>query len=162
MAGRVWRFDIHNGQTRANLVTGGVFASLGNAHLATHPVETTRRFYSAPDVAFLADGGRTWLNIAIGSGYRGHPLNIEAQDRFYALRDHQPFARLTQAQYDAATVITEADMNLIDITTTLTPTIPPGATGWRLDLKRPTGALDRREVAVRGPHDREHDPVHDV
>ncbi len=139
MAGRVWRFDIHNGQTRANLVTGGVFASLGNAHLGTHPVATTRRFYSAPDVAFLSDGGRTWLNVAIGSGYRGHPLNIQAEDRFYALRDHQPFARLTQAQYNAATVITEADTNLIDITTTLTPTIPPGATGWRLDLKRPTG-----------------------
>ncbi len=50
MGGRVWRFDIHNGQTRANLVTGGVFASLGNAHLGTHPNATTRRFYSAPDV----------------------------------------------------------------------------------------------------------------
>ncbi len=56
MGGRVWRFDIHNGQTRANLVTGGVFASLGNAHLATHPVATTRRFYSAPDAAFLSAG----------------------------------------------------------------------------------------------------------
>ena len=139
MGGRVWRFDIHNGQTRANLVTGGVFASLGNAHLATHPAATTRRFYSAPDVAFLSDGGRTWLNIAIGSGYRGHPLNIETQDRFYSLRDHLPFARLTQAQYDAATVITEADTNLHRHHDHITPTIPPGATGWRLDLKRPTG-----------------------
>jgi type IV pilus assembly protein PilY1 len=137
MAGRVWRFDIHNGQTRANLVTGGVFASLGNAHLGAHPTSTTRRFYSAPDVAFLAHGGKTWLNIAIGSGYRGHPLNIDTQDRFYSLRDHLPFARLTQAQYNAATVITEADANLIDITTVLAPTIPPTATGWRLDLRRP-------------------------
>ena len=138
MGGRVWRFDIHNGQTRANLVTGGVFASLGNAHLGTHPVATTRRFYSAPDVAFLADGGRTWLNIAIGSGYRGHPLNTQMpRTASTALRDYQPFARLTQAQYDAATVITEADVNLIDITTDITPTIPPGATGWRLDLRRP-------------------------
>jgi type IV pilus assembly protein PilY1 len=141
MAGRVWRFDIHNGQARANLVTGGVFASLGNAHLGTHPATTTRRFYSAPDVAFLAHGGKTWLNIAIGSGYRGHPLNIDTQDRFYSLRDHLPFARLTQAQYDAATVITEADANLIDITTTLAPTIPPTATGWRLDLRRPAAGF---------------------
>ena len=137
MGGRVWRFDISNGQTRANLVTGGVFASLGNAHLGTHPVTTTRRFYNAPDVAFLSSGGRTWLNIAIGSGYRGHPLNIDTQDRFYSLRDHLPFARLTQAQYNTATVITEADVNLIDITNTIAPTIPPGASGWRLDLRRP-------------------------
>jgi type IV pilus assembly protein PilY1 len=140
MGGRVWRFDIHNGQTRANLVTGGVFASLGNAHLGTHPVETTRRFYSAPDAAFLSDSGRTWLNIGIGSGYRGHPLDQQTQDRFYSLRDHQPFARLTQAQYDAATVITEADVNLIDITLDIAPTIPAGASGWRLDLKRPSGS----------------------
>ena len=141
MGGRVWRFDIHNGQDRANLVTGGVFASLGNAHLGTHPDATTRRFYSAPDVAFLTQGGRTWLNIALGSGYRGHPLNVATQDRFYSLRDHLPFARLTQAQYDTATVITEADVNLIDITTTLSPTIPPGATGWRLDLRRPAAGF---------------------
>ena len=138
MGGRVWRFDIHNGQTRANVVTGGVLASLGNAHLGTHPIETTRRFYSAPDVAFLSQGGRTWLNIGLGSGYRGHPLNTQVQDRFYSLRDHLPFARLTQAQYDAATVLTEADTTLIDITDTITPTIPPGASGWRLDLRRPS------------------------
>jgi type IV pilus assembly protein PilY1 len=136
MGGRVWRFDIHNGQARDELVTGGVFASLGNAHLATHPDATTRRFYNAPDVAFLSAGGKTWLNIALGSGYRGHPLSTATDDRFYSLRDYLPFARLTQAQYDAATVITEADTNLIDITDDITPTIPAGVTGWRLDLRR--------------------------
>jgi type IV pilus assembly protein PilY1 len=141
MGGRVWRFDIHNGQDRTNLVTGGVFASLGNSHLATHPNATTRRFYNAPDVSFLTSGGRTWLNIALGSGYRAHPLNLDTEDRFYSLRDHQPFARLTQAQYDAATVITEADVNLIDITDDIAPTIPAGATGWRLDLRRPSAGF---------------------
>jgi len=136
MGGRVWRFDIHNGQTRANLVTGGVFASLGNAHLATHPNATTRRFYSAPDASFLSSGGRTWINLAIGSGYRGHPLNLDTQDRFYSLRDHRPFARLSQAQYDLLTPITEADVNLIDVTMDIAPVIPPGASGWRMDLRR--------------------------
>jgi len=141
MGGRVWRFDIHNGQTRTNLVTGGVFAALGNAHLTTHPNATTRRFYSAPDVAFLSSGGRTWLNVSLGSGYRAHPLNLDTEDRFYSLRDHQPFARLTQAQYDSATVITEANVNLIDITTDIAPTIPAGASGWRLDLRRPAAGF---------------------
>ena len=137
VGGRVWRFDIFNGQPRASLVTGGVFASLGNAHLATHPDATTRRFYSAPDASFLSSGGRTWINLALGSGYRGHPLNLLTEDRFYSLRDHRPFARLTQAQYDSATAITEADVNLIDVTADIAPTIPPGASGWRLDLRRP-------------------------
>ncbi len=138
MGGRVWRFDISNGQTVANLVTGGVFASLGNAHLGAHPDATNRRFYNAPDVSFLSSGGATWLNLAIGSGYRSHPLNLNTQDRFYSLRDHRPFARLTQAQYNSATVITEADVNLIDITNDIAPTIAAGASGWRLDLHRPS------------------------
>jgi len=140
MGGRVWRFDINNGANRANLVTGGVFASLGNAHLSTHPPDTTRRFYNTPDVSILSAGGRTWLNIALGSGYRGHPLNLDAQDRFYSLRDHRPFARLSQSQYDAITPITEADVNLLDITDDIAPVIPPGASGWRLDLRRSGGA----------------------
>jgi len=35
-------------------------------------------------------------------------------------------------------VITEADVNLIDVTTDIAPTIPPGASGWRMDLHRPS------------------------
>ena len=146
MGGRVWRFDIHNGQPRATLVTGGVFASLGNAHLGAHPAATTRRFYSAPDAAFLSAGGRTWLNISLGSGYRGHPLNVATEERFYSLRDHLPFARLTQTQYDTATVITEADVNLVDITNDIAPTIPAGASGWRLDLRTPAGEKSLSEA----------------
>jgi type IV pilus assembly protein PilY1 len=138
MGGRVWRFDIYNGQPKATLVTGGVFASLGNAHLSSHPDSSTRRFYNAPDVSFLSSGGRTWLNLALGSGYRGHPLNLNTQDRFYSLRDYRPFARLTQAQYDSATVITEANVTLVDVTSNITPTIPSGAAGWRMDLRRPS------------------------
>ncbi len=141
MGGRVWRFDINNGQTRPNLVAGGVFASLGNAHLGAHPNATTRRFYSAPDAAFLSASGQTWINLGIGSGYRGHPLNIETEDRFYSLRDHQPFARLAQSDYDSATVITEADVTLIDITDDISPTIPAGSSGWRLDLRRPAAGF---------------------
>jgi hypothetical protein len=34
-------------------------------------------------------------------------------------------------------VITEADVNLIDITDDITAAIPSGASGWRLDLRRP-------------------------
>jgi type IV pilus assembly protein PilY1 len=107
---------------------------------------TTRRFYSAPDVAFLTAEGRTWLNISLGSGYRGHPLNIETQDRFYSLRDYAPFARLTQAQYDAATVITEADEDLVDVTDDITPDMPAGATGWRMDLRYPQGEKSLSEA----------------
>ncbi len=135
MGGRIWRFDITSGNARSALVTGGVFASLGNAHLSTHPATSNRRFYAAPDLAFLSAGGRNWLNIAIGSGYRGHPLDLGTQDRFYSLRDHTPYAKLTQTQYNSLAAITEADTNLIDVSTDITTIVPRGATGWRFDLK---------------------------
>jgi type IV pilus assembly protein PilY1 len=142
MGGRIWRFDIFNGEPAATLVAGGVFASLGNAHESTHPTATTRRFYNAPDVALLSSGRHTWINIAIGSGYRGHPLNTGIEDRFYSLRDHMPLRRLTQSEYedtDVFTTITHDTDSLTDVTAFVDGApvaVEPGAAGWYLDLKQ--------------------------
>jgi type IV pilus assembly protein PilY1 len=148
MAGQLWRFDISNGSNANNLVAGGVIASLGTHDDATHTVAATRRFYNPPDVAAVTKRGiPPFFNIAIGSGYRGHPLNgtnctpncatTTIQDRFYAIRDYHPFDKLTQAQYNALTVTHDSDANLIDITSSVTPTIPTGALGWKLTLNQP-------------------------
>ncbi len=76
MAAQLWRFDITNGNTAASLVAGGVIASLGTKLDAVHAAADQRRFYSAPDVAAEQKPKLTpFLSIAIGSGYRGHPLN---------------------------------------------------------------------------------------
>ncbi len=56
MGGQVWRFDVYNGQSPANLVTGGVIAQLGSAPLAMPTVQQTRRFYYAPDAAIVSHG----------------------------------------------------------------------------------------------------------
>ena len=153
MAGQLWRFDISNGNTAANLVAGGVIASLGTHDdpANAHPYAATRRFYNAPDVAAVTKRGLPpFFNIAIGSGYRGHPLNAPPpppntppatdktnQDRFYAIRDYHPFDKQTQAYYDAYTVTHDSDANLIDITSSVTPTVPAGALGWKLTLNQP-------------------------
>src|SRR5437773_3064866 len=76
MAGQLWRFDISNGSTAANLVAGGVIASLATHDDSPHTAAATRRFYNPPDVAAVTKRGLSpFFNIAIGSGYRGHPLN---------------------------------------------------------------------------------------
>jgi type IV pilus assembly protein PilY1 len=133
LAGQVFRFDIWNGQAPSTLVTGGVIASLG-AHDVNNPaLADTRRFYNTPDVALVQRKGQpTFMSIAIGSGYRGHPLNIATQDRFYSVRDYSPFTKMTQAQYDALTPLTDA--NLTDITNVLTPTLAQVAYGWKLNM----------------------------
>jgi len=90
VGGRLWRFDIHNGKSGSELVTGGMIASLGaagRADAATNIVEA-RRFFNAPDVSLVADEvGQRYLNIAIGSGNITDPLEQGTRDRFYAIKD---------------------------------------------------------------------------
>ncbi|MEQ1579795.1 MAG: PilC/PilY family type IV pilus protein [Steroidobacteraceae bacterium] len=137
--GRVWRFDINNNATtKASLVTGGVFASLGNADSGSHPNASTRRFYNAPDASLLRIDGRPVINLALGSGFRAHPINEEIQDRFYSLRDKQPFQAFTQSTYDSLTPITDDVTGLIDVTGVETPTVASSALGWKMLLNLPS------------------------
>jgi type IV pilus assembly protein PilY1 len=130
MGGQVWRFDVHNGQAPANLITGGVIAQLGGAPNGAPAPEDIRRFYNAPDVAFINTYDGNFIHVGIGSGHRGHPLSTTVQDRFYALRDYV-IAAQSQAQFDARTIVT--DGNLVPITSTST-SVGWGSAGWRLDL----------------------------
>jgi type IV pilus assembly protein PilY1 len=140
MGGRVWRFDIINGETTDKLVRGGVLASLGFASgYGTNPADA-RRFYSAPDASLLRIGTTTFMNIIIGSGYRGHPLNTNINDRIYSLRDPKPFVAMTDAEYatmSAAPIVDNPSAStpvLVDVTSTVTPTIPLTASGWKINL----------------------------
>jgi len=137
--GRIWRFDIHNGSSKASLVTGGVFASLGHADGAGTDPADARRFYYAPDVSLIRNGTQTFLNLAIGSGYRGHPLNKDINDRFYSLRDYRPFTAMTQSQYNSLAPIVESNAKLVNVTNNINPTMPPDALGWRIDLQAADG-----------------------
>jgi type IV pilus assembly protein PilY1 len=118
VGGRIWRFDIWNGRDKTDLVTGGIFAQLS----ATTPGDA-RRFFNAPDVSLIRSReGRLFLNIAIGSGDATDPNAVAVQDRFYSLRDYQPFVKRSQATYDAATPLVDADLT-------------GASAGWKLDLR---------------------------
>ncbi len=81
MGGRMWRFDIDNGSAIADLVEGGIIADFGDDTKAG-----ARRFYAAPDLSLSKVDGELKINIAIGSGYRAHPLNRKIQDQFIVLQ----------------------------------------------------------------------------
>jgi type IV pilus assembly protein PilY1 len=146
MAGQVWRFDITNGNPAGSLVAGGVIASLGTHDEAVHAAADQRRFYSMPDVAAEQKPKIVpFMNIAIGSGYRGHPLDNTIHDRFYSVRDYNGFRAMSQAEYnsfpirrDALSALGTAATQLIDITAMLNPTLAPDATGWQLDFNTHT------------------------
>jgi type IV pilus assembly protein PilY1 len=147
VAGQIWRFDITNGNTASSLVAGGVIASLGSHDEGSHTAANNRRFYYPPDVSLAQTaGGSSYYNIAIGSGYRGHPLNTSTHDRFYAIRDKQPLTALTQIQYNSLTVV--LDSALDDVTTTINPTIATTSPGWKLLLDYPSGWVGEKVLAA--------------
>ncbi len=130
MGGQVWRFDVRNGESAADLVSGGVIAQLGGAPAATPAPTDVRRFYNAPDVAFIEGRERNFVHIGIGSGHRGHPLSSTVEDSFYALRDYA-LGSMSQAQLDALTPVAHGDLVAI---TSPSPVVAADAPGWRIDL----------------------------
>jgi type IV pilus assembly protein PilY1 len=147
MGGQIWRFDINNGSTRSELVSGGVLASLGAAGEKPPQLQDARRFYYAPDVALIQRrGADPYFNLAIGSGYRGHPLNTAIHDRFYSIRDKSPFSKLAQSTYDSLAPITESD--LVDVSASLLNTpVPTTARGWMLQLDLNGGWVGEKVLA---------------
>lgn len=51
------------------------------------PTATPRRFYEAPAVAFVKANGVDELYVAIGSGYRAHPLDEKTPEAIFVIRD---------------------------------------------------------------------------
>ncbi|HKE44697.1 MAG TPA: PilC/PilY family type IV pilus protein [Steroidobacteraceae bacterium] len=150
--GQLWRFDINNGNAQNALLAGGVIADLGAAQMtAPQPMASTRRFYSAPDVALIHRRGRpTFFNVALGSGYRGHPLNNQVQDRFYSIRDYNALNKFaTQALFDAAMTAygVTTDTNVDNITDQVSPTIADNSRGWKLELRLPGGYVGEKVLA---------------
>jgi type IV pilus assembly protein PilY1 len=162
MGGRVWRFDIINGESGDDLVEGGLFATLGLGEAASKTDATqNRRFFYAPDVSIMQAGGRSFLNVAIGSGHRELPATdktdpavpkVGTDNWFYSIRDYNMFGaidrdnyRQTTADSCSATPPTDggpchdvvwqddarASLALVDITTSV-PTM--SGRGWKFNL----------------------------
>ncbi|WP_211827136.1 hypothetical protein [Kistimonas asteriae] len=98
----------------ASYASGGRIASLGGSNAASN-----RRFYGTPDVSIYSERGEEpFYAVALGSGWRAHPLNTDTRDRFYVFKDYNVLT--TPASYTYAnsgtSVITES--HLADITGT--------------------------------------------
>jgi type IV pilus assembly protein PilY1 len=135
LGGQIWRFDIMNGNKPEDLVNGGVIARFGAEGLPAPPsASDTRRFYTAPDVSLFRDlkQNRRYLSISLGSGYRAHPLDSSATDRFYSLHDKDVFNSLTQGQYDSYVVATDADM--VETSGKFDVEIKSSDRGWKFTL----------------------------
>ena len=83
LGGQIFRVNLDNGNDGAAGLVEGVtrLASLAGSGTAEH-----RRFYEAPAVGYKSVGGEA-LYVAIGSGYRAHPLNEDTTEAIFSIRD---------------------------------------------------------------------------
>lgn len=134
LGGQVWRFDIRHNKIPSELVTGGVIARFGAEGTGASGPADTRRFFATPDVSMFIDhqNDRRYISVSIGSGYRAHPLDKSAADRFYSLRDPDVFNQLSQGAYDTYPIAHDAD--LVDVSGQIDVQIGPLDRGWKFIL----------------------------
>jgi len=134
VGGQIWRFDISSGQPADSLVTGGIIARFGFEGVSTPPGEGPARIYNSPDVALFNDPlqNRRFISVSIGSGYRAHPLNTTANDRFFSLRDPDVFNQLSQSDFESYSIATPADM--VEISGQLSAVIGSADRGWKFTM----------------------------
>lgn len=94
MGGQLFRLDIHNGESGSDLVTGGLMASF-----AGDSAEDNRRFFYGPDVSEVSLGTEHYYAVALGSGYRAHPLDTVIDDNFYMIKDEGVFSLDEEGHY---------------------------------------------------------------
>jgi type IV pilus assembly protein PilY1 len=83
LGGQLFRADIDGSEAGAHSVT--LLARLGGTG------ENHRRFYEQPTVSYVRDGAYSSYYVSLASGYRSHPLDVDAQDALFVLRDREPF-----------------------------------------------------------------------
>ena len=134
LGGQIWRFDIRANKTPAELVTGGVIARFGAEGTGASGPANTRRFFATPDVSMFTDphSQNRYISVSIGSGYRAHPLDKSAADRFYSLRDPDVFNQLSQLQYDTYPIAYESD--LVDVAGIMNVIVSATDRGWKFSL----------------------------
>jgi hypothetical protein len=122
LAGRLWRFDLHNGATADAWASGGVFADFSNA--------AGRGFLAPPDVVLMnPPGALPWFSIALGTAAPGH---AGADNRLYVLRDAAPFDAWSDSQYRDWRPLQESD--LARSTNTNQPADDALPAGWFIAL----------------------------
>ena len=147
--GQVWRFDItpfHGGSKDGDLIHGGVMAKLGSTSDDTE----ARRFYYEPDIALIEKDGTRFVSVAIGSGWRAHPLNTTVDDRFYVLRSEAIYERpkgYGRYDEDSASWVPITDADLADAGD-LTLDIGVDGHGWYKDLDAPGEKVLSRSLTV--------------
>lgn len=146
MGGQLWRVDIAEG---ASISASTTFKPYKLADLSGSGNAGNRRFFYPPSVAHTARDGVTVTSLAIGSGYRAHPLNNTIDDRFFVVFDPDVTvgAPGTTPAAMTGTNLYDATANLIQTATGSTQTAAVSAlaakNGWFISMPSDQRVLAR-------------------
>lgn len=132
--GNIWRvdMDVDVADTDASTLYDYSKARLSKFAELGGTGTDKRMFYYEPDVAVTRIKGQDLLTLAVGSGYRSHPLSDSIDDRFYVLVDRHPFAEPDTALFPLKEDGSLAEVSSLDSTTNLLT--EPSLNGWYYDL----------------------------
>lgn len=148
LGGQILRFELaknEHGRSTWEIKSGKIVAKLGGS--ASALAKDYRRFYDAPAITPMRDpDGTRWVSIAVGSGYRSHPTDIQTDEIFFMVRDNDPY-RAANADLESTVTIDD----LVDVSSTYLETDQfDGFRGWYMKLDR-TGPSDAGEKVVGEP-----------
>lgn len=137
--GQVFRIDLLNGESANDFAKGGRLAHLGGSD------SNNRRFYYAPDIAEVSFGNDHFYALALGSGYRAHPLDTDVGDRFYVLKDNGVFGVEPGTQFDdrSHSTLFNATAHQLRETDGTFKVDLVNSSGWYLDLAAGEKILSR-------------------
>lgn len=131
LGGQVFRLDLDNGNAAASGLGKGIkmLANVGQGYVAD--TLDQRRFYELPSVAIVKDPNtnKPYVAIAMGSGYRSHPLDTGTQDMFFVFRDFDVLGGT-----NAEATITPDLMQTVDLSTSAGVAASTTSLGWRIIL----------------------------
>lgn len=136
LGGQVFRMDIDNGNASASNLVKRVRLLAKIGQTVTADTANQRRIYEAPAVAQLKDNlGKIYAAVAVGSGYRSHPLDKGTDDAFYVFSDYDAVKSnvLTLADGDLASTIVPSELVKLDLASASGVSLT-GKRGWYIDL----------------------------
>lgn len=136
LGGQVFRMDIDNGNSGASNLVKRVRLLAKIGQTVTADTANQRRIYEAPAVAQLKDNlGKIYAAVAVGSGYRSHPLDKGTDDAFYVFSDYDAVKSnvLTLADGDLASTIVPSELVKLDLASASGVSLT-GKRGWYIDL----------------------------
>ncbi len=111
MGGNLWRIDIGE---NSDITDADTLSAYKLAELSGDDPADNRRFYYPPAVSWVRHNKQKKLAIAIGSGYRAHPLNDTIGDRMYVIFDAHADTGAPDSTPDTLTT-----SDLVDVTDNL-------------------------------------------